>query len=510
MKTFGRTTIYANYTEKELLSGSRKEQGEKIIGILKDIKFQGLHEQNEKDTRYLIDYMYGDQDIKFKEKKTRTDINHTGVENWAYACVDWKKTFLLGKPVQYAPINDVSNEEIIELNSYMTYENKQMLDLEIWEDVLSCGRGFRYNNTDKVTDEDETPFEIINLDPWKVEIVYSSGINKEQLCAYVQTKMVDYIEQYNEISKVKETVPIEYNEYTVYSRNAQFVITDKNGDWAIESSKPLILKEHIVTEYYLNRKRMSIIEIAKDIFDDINNVENLDLDDMEQFVNSIMVFTNAEVNKEGMDAIKEYGAVSIKSTEAKKASVEILQSRLKSLDTQIYYLRKLAALHNILSIPQASNNGDISNAETGKGMLVGQGFTSASIRTEGEELAFKKCDRNSLKTILKILKKSPNSKVKNLKVSDIEIKLSRDLSENLLIKTQALQNLMAANIPPEIRNQVINLFSDPANVTKLQKAYEEEIKNTQNKINELKNNNNNINEQNNKIQDVTEVQNQEQ
>lgn len=510
MKTFGRTTIYANYTEKELLKGSREEQGKKIIGILKDIKFQGLHEQNEKETRYLIDYMYGDQDIKFKEKKTRTDINHTGVENWAYACVDWKKTFLLGKPVQYAPINDVSNEEIIELNSYMTYENKQMLDLEIWEDVLSCGRGFRYNNTDKVTEEDETPFEIINLDPWKVEIVYSSGINKEQLCAYVQTKMVDYIEQYNEISKVKETIPIEYNEYTVYSRNSQFVITDKNGDWMIESSKPLILKEHIVTEYYLNRKRMSIIEIAKDIFDDINNVENLDLDDMEQFVNSIMVFTNAEVNKEGMDAIKEYGAVSIKSTESKKASVEILQSRLKSLDTQIYYLRKITALHNILSIPQASNNGDISNAETGKGMLVGQGFTSASVRTEGEELAFKKCDRNSLKTILKILKKSPDSKVKTLKVSDIEIKLSRDLSENLLIKTQALQNLMAANIPPEIRNQVINLFSDPANVTKLQKAYEKEIDKTKNELNKLQDNNNNINEQNNKIQDVTEVQNQEQ
>lgn len=510
MKTYGRTTIYANYTEKELLSGTREEQGKRIIKILKDIKFQGLHEQNEVETRYLIDYMYGDQDIKFKEKKTRTDINNKSVENWAYACVDWKKTFLLGKPVKYAPINDVSNEEIIELNSYMTYENKQMLDLDIWEDVLCCGRGFRYTNADKVTEEDETPFEMINLDPWKVEVVYSSGINKEQLCSYVQTKMLDYIEQTNIINGEKEKVPVEYNEYTVYSRNAQFVITDKEGTWEIESSKPLILKEHIITEYYLNRRRMSIIELGKDIFNDLNNVENLDLDDIEQFVNSIMVFTNAEVNKEGMDAIKEYGAVSIKSTEAKKASVEILQSRLKSLDTQIYYLRKLTALHNILSIPQASNSGDVSNAETGKGMLVGQGFTSASIRTEGEELAFIKCDRNSLKTILKILKKSPDSKIKSLKVSDIEIKLSRDLSENILIKTQALQNLMAANIPPEIRNQVINLFSDPANVTKLQKAYEEEMKNTRNKINELKNNNNEINRQNNEIQDVTEIQNQEQ
>lgn len=512
IKTYGRTTIYANYTEKELLSGTREEQGAKIVGILKDIKFQGLHDKNKQETRYLIDYMYGDQDIKTKVKKTRTDINNTGVENWAYAFVDWKKTFLLGKPVQYAPLNDVSNEEIIELNSYMTYENKNTLDLELWEDVLCCGRGFRYNNSNKITEEDESPFESINLDPWKTEVVYSSSINKEQLCTYVETEMVDYETQFNKIEKVEELVEVPYNEYTVYTRNAQFVITDKKGEWVIQTSNPLILKEHLVTEYYFNKKRMGIIELGKDIFDDINYVENLDLDDMEQFVNSIMVFTNAEVNKEGMDAIKEYGAVSIKSTEQKKASVEILQSRLKSLDTQIYYLRKLNALHNILSVPQASNSGEVTNAETGKGMMIGQGFTSASVRAEGEELAFKKCDRSSLKTILKICKRNPKSKIKNLRISDIEIKLSRDLSENLLVKTQALQNLMAANIPPEIRNQVINLFSDPANVTKLQLAYEEEKRNLENQIKEKQNENtlNKINEQNNKIEDTQQLQEQEQ
>lgn len=512
IKTYGRTTIYANYTEKELLSGTREEQGKKIIKILKDIKFQGLHDKNKQETKYLIDYMYGDQDIKNKVKKTRTDINNTGVENWAYAFVDWKKTFLLGKPVQYAPLNDVSNEEIIELNSYMTYENKNTLDLELWEDVLCCGRGFRYNNSNKITEEDEAPFEIINLDPWKTEVVYSSSINKEQLCTYVETEMVDFETQYNEIDNVEEEVEVPYNEYTVYTRNAQFVITDKKGEWQIENSNPLILKEHLVTEYYFNKKRMGIIELGKDIFDDINHVENLDLDDMEQFVNSIMVFTNAEVNKEGMDAIKEYGAVSIKSTEQKKASVEILQSRLKSLDTQIYYLRKLNALHNILSVPQASNSGEVTNAETGKGMMIGQGFTSASVRAEGEELAFKKCDRKSLKTLLKICKRNPSSKIKNLKISDIEIKLSRDLSENLLVKTQALQNLMNANIPPEIRNQVINLFSDPANVTKLQLAYEKEKQDLEKQLKEKQNENTpkKINEQNNKIEDVQQVQEQEQ
>ena len=507
----GRYVLYANYTEKELLSGSREEQGQRILKILKDDTFQSLHEINEKETRYLIDYMYGDQDIKNKTKKTRTDINNTGVENWAYAFVDWKKTFLLGKPVQYAPMNDASNEEIIELNNYMSYEDKNVLDIDLWEDVLACGRGFRYSNSTKVTEEDEAPFELVNLDPWKCEVVYSSGINKEQLCSYIQTRMEEYREVINEINNEKEMRPFPYSEWTVYTRNTCFVIDNKGGEWKITSIKPLILNEHIITEYYLNKRRISIIELGKDIFDNINYVENLDLDDIEQFVNSIMVFTNAEVNKEGMDAIKEYGAVSIKSTEQKRASVEILQSRLKSLDTQIYYLRKISALHQILSVPQASASGEVSNAETGKAVLTGQGFTSASVRVAGEDIAFKSGDKQSLKTILKICKRSPKSKIKTLKVSDIEIKLTKDLSDNLLTKTQALMNLQSANIPPEVRNQIVNLFSDPVNVSKLQAKYEEERNQLANELNKRTDNNENkINEQNNKIKNVQEKQNQEQ
>ena len=255
---------------------------------------------------------------------------------------------------------------------------------------------------------------------------------------------------------------------------------------------------------------MSFLEIVKDILDDINYVENLDKDDIEAFVNSIMVFTNAEVDEKGMEKIKKFGAVSIKSTDQKKASVELLQSRLKALDTQIYYLRKLSALHIILSVPEATNNGTISNAETGKAVLTGQGFTSASVRVGNEEKAFKKCDRNSLKSILKILRNASDSKVKNLKVTNIDIKFSRDLSDNLLVKTQALNNLMTANIPPQVANAVIGLFSDPVAVTQLQEQYMQEKAKLEEQLNMAKNNNNKTNEQNNILQDVTNLQEQEQ
>lgn len=507
MKTYGRSTIFANYTEEELLTGTSKQIEAKVLDIMKNSI--ELHEKNKEEIIYLQKYLYGDQDIKYKEKKTRTDINNKGVENWAWAFQDWKKAFLLGKPIQYAPLDNIGNEEISLLNSYNTYEDKDQLDQEIYEDIFTVGRGYRYVNSSPITDDDEAPFELLNLDVKNTEVVYSSAINHEQLLAFVETSKKYIVKEVNSKTGERENAEKHYKEYTVYTRNMKYVIDNKLGYLRVIARTPIIHKIHIITEYYFNRKRMSFLEICKDIFDDINYVENLDKDDIEAFVNSIMVFTNAEVNEEGMDAIKKYGAVSIKSTDQKKASVELLQSRLKSLDTQIYYLRKLSALHSILSVPEATQNGTISNAETGKAVLTGQGFTSATVRVENEEKAFKKCDRNALKVILKICRASSASKIKELKVKNIDIKFSRDLSENLLVKTQALNNLMTANIPPEIANAVINLFSDPVAVTKLQEEYLKQKQELVNQIQE-KTNENDIKKKNNENQDAIENQNQEQ
>ncbi len=497
----GRTTIKANYTELQFLSGSIEEQSRKVIDVVTN-SF-GIHLANKQESEYLQDYIKGIQDIKDKEKLTRTDINHKSVENWAYAFVDWKKTYLLGKPIQYAPLGDSSTTEMQTLNKYTSYENKNRKDMDIYDDVLTCGRGFRYVNATKVTEEDEAPFEIINLNPLNAEVVYSSGITGEQLCGYVETDMQYITQEVNpETGKEEDTVK-PYYEVTVYTRKRMFVLENKTGEWVVTSSKPIISKEHLINEYYTNKYRLSLIEIGKDIFDDLNNVENYDLDDIEGFVNSIMVFTNAEISKEGMEAIQEYGAVSIKSTDQKKASVELLQSRLKSLDTQIFYLRKLSALHDILGVPQAQNNGTV-NAETGKAMLTGQGFTSSSIRIEGEEESFRCCDRNSLKVLLKICKNAPDSQIKNLKTSDIDIKFNRDMNDNLLVKTQALNNLITAQIPPEIANSVIGLFSDPVSVSQAQRKYMEERQAIAEQINSIKKNQ----QQDNERQDTEELDNQ--
>lgn len=477
-KTFGRTTILANYTEDELLNADDKTLDSMIIDILQNA--DGFHAENEKETNYLKNYYYGDQDIKYKTKKTREEINNKTVENWLYSIVEFKKAQLLGQPIKYVQVgsekNDNANEEISTLNSYVKYENKKRKDMDIFQDMLVCGRGFRYVNKDPKGKEDEAPFELINCPADRTEVVYSSKLGNEQLFAYIVTPMTQNFQTENEEGEIV-TTSSGYNEYQVYLRNKIITYSNKNGVLErVGQPIPLLYNEHIITEYYLNKKRISLTEICKDLLDDINYLESLDKDDMEQFVNAILVFTNAQFTGDDLDEVKKYGAVAIKSTDQNKASVDLLQGRLKAEDTQTYYSRLLTALLNIAGVPMASDNGSTVYGDTGQARLTGQGYTNADIRIANELAAFGDADINSLKVVLAICRNIDNSEIKNLKIRDIEGTFQIDMSSNLLTKAQGLQTLYSCDVPRKYANAIVNLFSDPNAVTQDQeKMFGEQI-----------------------------------
>lgn len=496
-RKYGRRTIFINEEEKDLLAldiEALKKTLEEYIPIIVDI-----HEENKEDIKYLWNYYLGVQDILSKVKTVRPEINNKKVENWAYAIIDFKKAWQLGNPIQYVMLNESSNDEIQTLNKYMRFVNKEAKDQEIYEDILVTGRGFRFTNTSKVTEDDEAPFEILNVDRDSCEVIYSAKMGHKQLFSVNINCMQDTI------IKDGEKELIYFPEITIYLRNKSLVCRYKNGiiEWD-EGYKPITINEHIITEYYVNRDRISLIEIGKDLFDGINQIESLDSDDMEQFVNAIMVFTNAQVDEEGINEIRKLGAVNIKSTENRKASVALLQNRLNAADTQVFYTRMLTALHQILGIPMATDNGSVTSGDTGKAKMTGQGYTSAGIRAKTDETMFKKCDFNSLKVILKISKRNSKSEINTLKVSDVDSKMNRDMSDNLLVKAQGLSTLLSSRIPKEYALPIVNLFSDSNAVVQAMNKQEEKEQENQNE-NNFQNINQQVNGQNNKIKNVEET-----
>ena len=194
--------------------------------------------------------------------------------------------------------------------------------------------------------------------------------------------------QVNTETNQKEEVEVPYDEYTFYLRNRAIVFNNKSGTLAFVKDTLIPMNEHSITEYYVDRQRISLIEIGKDLFNDINYLESLDKDDMEQFVNALLIFTNVEMSESDLEDFRKLGAISIASNDQKKASVELLAQRLNASDTQTYYNRLLTSLHQILGIPMASDTGSVTYGDTGKAKLTGQGYTMAGIRAEGDETMF--------------------------------------------------------------------------------------------------------------------------
>ena len=93
----------------------------------------------------------------------------------------------------------------------------------------------------------------------------------------------------------------------------------------------------------------------------------------------------------------------------------------------------------------------------------------ADERAKQDELSFKKSERQFLKLILRICKYKGS--LEGLKISDIDVKFTRNKSDNLLVKTQGLMNMKESQVPPDVAFTICGLFSDPNDVYNKAKKY---------------------------------------
>lgn len=439
----GRTVAYSSIEPKDL----NEQTIEKILNDCLPI-FQ----KNQEETRYLNNVYRGYQDIRFKQKEVRESINNKITENNAYAFVEFKKGFVFGKPIQYVQRDSKISAELSTINDYINGQSKASKDEEIAEDWYISGRGFRYIAPATPIDEYEAPFELENIEKDRCEIVYSSGIGHKQLLAFVETPFSERVMADGEICPA-------YNIYSVYTEDMYYEYKGSLGGLTFVRKEKLNIKGHRIYEYYLNKSRMGIIEVVLSLLNAINLLQSNDMDDVEQFVNSYLVFINANIDEKKFANFKKQGAILLKSNENLSADVKLLAQSLQKADTQVFYDRLYTACLRILGIPTMSEN--VVNGSTGQANLVSGGYTMADQRANQDEEMFKRTDIKVLKYIIQICKKFDRKKIKNITVRDVEIKFTRNKSENLLVKTQGLMNLKSAQVDPQVAMATVELFPDP-------------------------------------------------
>lgn len=449
----GRTKLTLGITKDQINAGN-------IVSLVKEAYL--LHGKNASECDYLWNYYKGDQPILYRDKSIRPEINNKVLINRANEIVAFKLAYICGEPIQYISrqrgnSNEKSNEvsrkadEVSRLNEMVYSESKQSEDRDLFEWQMVCGTSYRLVLPDKAEDKDEAPFEIYTLDPRATFVVYSNSYHKSPLFAATVSEYTD---------ENGRQVP----QFTVYTDKMFYKIIDND----LISSEPHVLGAIPIIEYPANQARLGAFEPVLTLLDAINLVESDRVNGVEQFVQAYMKFINCDVEEETLNALKELGAIKIKSTNPQMpADVELVTAELKQTETQTLVDNLYQTVLTICGIP--NRHGGASTSDTGAAVMLRDGWSATEARAKDTELMFKRPEQEFLKIVLRIC-----AQVKDFTISvhDIDLKFTRRNYENIQSKSQVLVTMLQNDkIHPLLAFTHCGMFSDPENAFKISEEY---------------------------------------
>ena len=445
MEMYGRRVIITDATE--ITDGNIREELNKAFDT---------HIVNRGEIEYLWNYYRGKQPILQRVKKVRPEICNRIVENRANEIVSFKVGYLCGEPIQYVGRNgdESVSHAIAELNEMMFSENKATQDKEVVEWQMICGTAHRLVLPDSRGEEDDAPFEMFTLDPRDTFVVYSAEVGNKPMFA------------------VKYRVDSENNRIcSVYSADWYWRIV---GDKIVES-KAHALGMIPIFEYPANNARLGAFEIVLPMLDAINNVASNRMDGIEQFIQSFIKFVNCDIDEEQFKALKEMGAIKVKSVDGSTADVSIVTQELNQMQTQTLVDYLYQTVLTICGMP--NRNGGSSTSDTGAAVIMRDGWSLAESRAKDSELMFKKSEHEVLKLILRIVRDTQglSDDIYKLRLKNISLQFTRRNYENVQSKAQVLTSMLQqSKIHPRLAFQHSGLFTDPESAYQLSKEYSEE------------------------------------
>ena len=447
---YGRSIIYTN---------QNKIDANNIVSELS--KALSIHQQNATEIEYLDRYYRGDQPILYRNKVNRPEVNNKVLVNLAYELVERKVAGICAEPIQYVlrGTDDKKSQEISELNAIVDGEDKQDCDIDIcrWRSI--CGTAYRYIGNDEGGGMllDESDFTLSAENPIYTFVAYHTNNKPAFSC---------------QIREDEEGERLHYcftNAQYFVIQGGEIISQGINGNGAIP-----------VIEYPNNSRRISDIEITLPITDALNTLSSDRINGIEQFVSSWIKFVNCEIDKETFQAMRQEGALVVKSNNAdNKADVDVMTSELNQTQSQVAFDDLFDKFLEIQGLPNRSNQN--SGGDTGNAVSLRNGHHESNLREAIDEPIIKKAERMTLRIILNRLR---IKKGFTLMPSDIEIHINRDKLNNLMTKAETLQILLNSGIHYKRAIKTIGLFSDPEQVAnesskRMEILYPEEIQQTE-------------------------------
>jgi len=438
----GRKKILAEYSNDELRDVNN------LITVLNNSR--PTHLINKVQIDYLVNYRSGVQPILDKVKLVREEINNKLVINHAQMITRNIIGYFLGTPIQYIQSGADFKEEIDMLNKYVAYEDKANVDKEIGEYQSVCGTGYRIIYTDGEL-ADEVPFEDKALDPSATYVVYENNIAERPLVG---------VTYYNTLNEKGNVVGVTVYAYT---RHGLYTFKTKTGQINVFTPEPEFQAYDVggipIIEYPNNMWRIGDWELCLGLMNAISIINSGRLDDIDQIVQSLLVFINADIDEDKYTEMREGGIVLLKNTTNNASDVKTVTVPLDQAGMHLFAEEMESLLYALIGIPDRNNRAG-GGGDTGQAVELRDGWADLEIIARNKEVTFKKAEKQTLRIILTILNNN-SSKSGKLSLLDIDIKFSRNKNNNLMVKTQSYQTLLnTKTLSPEDCLTIVDLVSD--------------------------------------------------
>ena len=421
-----------------------------VLSVLNDAF--DVHMRNVSDEIFLFDYVAGRQPILYREKDVRPEINEKVVVNMAYRIKEFKVGYEFSNPITYVRGGDVKNikdknvnkdddERITALNEMMAEVSKSTEDVSLADAFNTCGLGYRLVMPNE--DEDDMAFfKISTLNPMNAFVVYKNDAFRKPMlgCTY-------------SISRVDGTVKLGAWSEKNYYEVTKGMVTNSTFDNSL-IVKPWTYGYIPVIEYANKRnvlgRSFSSFEPVISMLDAINTINSDRINDVSQFVQSLLWFHNCDIDEDKKQAIVDgNGMIVTKSAgDGRDAKITYLTQTLNQSELQTYvdYLKQ--DVQEIVGVPMF---GISTGGSTGSATSMSNGYSEADTRAMSSEQEFKKAERLMLKGILKIARHDKDRDIYDigsLTLSDIGIKFSRNKTYNLADKVNSWATLIKNGADP--------------------------------------------------------------
>lgn len=447
-----------------------------------------FHIMNMTEEERLYWYRRGLQPILYRKKERNKFITNFVVMNIAEEIVSFKDGFFLQSPANYIARNDEAQEKVEQLNEYNYRAGKHEADNDLADWFHTVGKAVLYVEPN---DDDKAPLKCYALRPMNAFVAYSLKPGNKPVFGVSMVTVEDtvWLDVWTK-TKLFRLRGASRGKYATDYPDVQVLANE------LVSVEPNVLGHIPLIEYQYNSINTSAFELVCNLLDQLNNIQSNRADGIEQFIQSLLIITNAEL-EEGVTAetIKERGILLLKSTQELAAKVEMLTQQLDQSQTQTLVDDIYEHILIICGMPR-TNTGGTGSGSNGVAILARDGWYQAGCSARNTEDLFKRSNRYYDEILTDVLRRK---NLLDIEVTDFELNFVREETENIQSKAQAMQTMLSAGMHPELAFRKSGISSDPVSDVAMSEDYlkliwgdpEAPVEDTERKVDIVEEDNNN-------------------